>query len=240
LLYIQSYLIIYNKKQNSQRSMNCPKCSFLISKEQVNVTTDIAQCTRCGLVFKISDFLQFEDPHFNIDEPPPGIKIKNEFSRRIITATTRSYYAFFLIPFAAIWSVGSLNAIYGSQLRNGEVNIFLLLFGLPFIIGSIFLWKNAIMSSLGKVVIVTNDQGGEIFTGFGPLGITKTFEWESTSRIFKEQFYSSSFREDRTQIIIEGSRRIKFGDRLTDQRNDYVLKALQELKIKSNKIKHRY
>ena len=48
-------------------------------------------------------------------------------------ATTRSPIAFFLVPFMCVWSGGSLGGVYGSQVLNGEFDLGISLFGIPFI-----------------------------------------------------------------------------------------------------------
>ncbi|WP_322550204.1 hypothetical protein [Flavobacterium psychraquaticum] len=118
--------------------MNCPQCSSEIQTENINIQSDIAQCIKCKNIFKISE--NIEDPNdksFSISNNPDGTWFKTEFNETIIGASTRSPIAFFLVPFMLVWSGGSLGGIYGSQIKNGEFNLLISLFGIPFILGSL-------------------------------------------------------------------------------------------------------
>lgn len=168
--------------------MNCPQCSSEIQTENINIKADIAQCLKCKNVFKISE--NIEDPNdknFSISNNPDGTWFKTEFNETIIGASTRSAAAFFLVPFMLVWSGGSLGGIYGSQIKNGEFNLLISLFGIPFILGSLLFWSLALMAIWGKVEITLNNKGGKIFTGIGSIGKTKHFLWSDVSTIKESQ-----------------------------------------------------
>lgn len=67
---------------------------------------------------------------------------------------------------------GALGGIYGSQIMAGEFNLMLSLFGIPFVLGTLFLGSIALMTVCGKVVVSTSYDQGKIFTGVGPFGWT--------------------------------------------------------------------
>ena len=168
--------------------MNCPKCKFQITKEYINIMTDVAQCQHCDYIFKISEVLSNEiDDGFNINIPPGGAWIRTELNYIVIGATTRSPIAFFLVPFMIVWSGGSIGSIYGSQIVNGKFDPEMALFGIPFLIGSIIFWSIAAMAIWGKVEITIDNNGGKVFTGLQNIGLTKKFTWEDISTIKENQ-----------------------------------------------------
>lgn len=208
--------------------MKCPKCNSVIENDKINIQTDIAQCSHCNEVFKISESLNVVDEKFDINDPPAGAWMKNDYDVVIIGATTRSPIAFFLVPFMLIWSGGSLGGIYGSQIISGEFNLFMSLFGIPFVLGSILFWSLTLMAIWGKVEMTLDNNGGKIFTGLGTIGITKKFEWKDISKI-KESRTNFNYRVSRgSKIILEDKKRISFGSGLKENRRYYLFKSLQK------------
>ena len=221
--------------------MNCTKCKTPIGKENLNIMTDLGQCSHCGHIFKISESLtDTVDDHFDINNAPKGAWVKKDFNQMVIGASTRSPLAFFLVPFMIVWSGASIGGIYGTQIISGEFNIFMSLFGIPFLFGSFIFWSLALMSIWGKVEITIDKQGGTIFTGIGSVGRNKKFTWDEISSVNENLVlysYNRSRNNSGNSIVLEGKRRISFGSRLNENRRFYILKALQITlkKIKSNK-----
>lgn len=221
--------------------MNCTKCKTPIGKENLNIMTDLGQCSHCGHIFKISESLtDTVDDHFDINNAPKGAWVKKDFNQIVIGASTRSPLAFFLVPFMIVWSGGSIGGIYGTQIISGEFNIFMSLFGIPFLIGSVIFWSLALMSIWGKVEITIDKQGGTIFTGIGSLGRNKKFTWDEIDTV-KENIVLYSYNRSRNNsgngIVLEGKRRINFATGLNESRRYYLFKAMKSIfsKIKSNK-----
>ena len=218
--------------------MNCPACHATIANENINIQTDIARCGNCNYIFKISENLSTADPTFDMNDAPSGAWIEKGFNEITVGATTRSPVAFFLVPFMLIWSGGSLGGIYGSQLITGKFNPFMSLFGIPFIIGSVIFWTIALMAIWGKVVIVADSEGGEVFTGLGNTGIRKRFRWQDVSVIREDRATLRYPGSKGRQILIEGKNRIAFGSGLNTERSYYLLKSLQQLQSQySKKVK---
>lgn len=215
--------------------MKCPNCSTEIEKENINIKTDIAQCTSCGSIFKISEQISStSSDSFDINVPPKGTWLVKEMHSTKIGASTRSPIAFFLVPFMLVWSGGSIGGIYGSQILTGEFNLMMSLFGIPFILGSIIFWSIALMAIWGKVELTLDKSGGKIFTGLGNIGYTQRFIWEEISMVIEKQ---KSFTSNYEGIQLEGKRRITFGIGLRSSRRYYLYKALQIIlqKVKTSK-----
>ena len=208
--------------------MKCPKCNATINTEQINVKTDIAQCISCGTLFKISENLGNDAyDNFDITNLVDGTWYKIEHNNTIIGATTRSPVAFFMVPFMLVWSGGSLGGIYGTQLINGEFDLFQSLLGIPFIIGSIVFWSLALMSIWGKVELTLNNRGGKIFTGIGSIGLVKQFLWKDITTLTEKKATLRYPGSQGGSLIFEGQKRISFGNGLKQKRLYFLLRAIK-------------
>jgi hypothetical protein len=170
-----------------------------------------------------------------LNNTPSGAWIDKEFNKTTLGATTRSPIAFFLVPFMLVWSGGSIGGIYGNQIISGVFDPFMSLFGIPFIIGSVIFWTLTLMAIWGKIEIVLTNDGGEIFTGIGNIGIKKRFMWKEVSSITEEKSNLSYSGSKGGLILIEGKNRIEFGRGLNSERSYYILKSLQKIKMQITK-----
>ncbi|MCP4522340.1 MAG: hypothetical protein GY827_11725 [Cytophagales bacterium] len=211
--------------------MNCPNCNTEIDPQNINIQTDIAQCQSCHHIFKISENIEtMNHDGFDMDDPPKGTWIKREMNKMVIGVSTRSPFAFFLIPFMVVWSSMSIGGIYGSQIMSGEFNPFMSLFGIPFLLGSIIFWSIALMTITGKVELTLDKQGGKIFTGVGVIGITKRFQWSEVSSIEEKVSNLRMRGRQNTSLVFEGKRRISFGYGLIrEHRQYYLYRALKQI-----------
>lgn len=221
-------------------ALSCPACGHQLSEEQINIATDVGVCPGCNHVFSVSRALsgapvagakgnlnpsatQVSDS-FDIDQTPAGVTFENRGALGwTIRSTTRSAAAFFLVPFSCVWSGGSLGGIYGMQIANGEFSLILSLFGLPFLIGSIVLVSVSAMSVFGHLVVTYDGEGGSVFTGLGPVGWRRYFDWEDVSYIEETQHNNS------VAIAMVGQTRTIFGSTLSADRRFYFRQALQVL-----------
>lgn len=225
--------------------LKCPNCDVYLSTRQMNVDNDLAICHDCNEAFKISRLLDPEPERevyenagwvssasdsFNINDPPGGVSYDNNGMGWRIAATTRSWSAFFLVPFMCIWSGFSLGGIYGSQIAEGKFDPFLSLFGIPFVLGTLLFGSFAVLSVIGRIVIRTDEMdhdAGSIFLGVGPIGWTRRFRWSEVRRI-DETVGSGKNRSTRITLFRDSSD-INFGDMLSEKRRRYILHAMRQL-----------
>jgi hypothetical protein len=221
--------------------MNCPKCHSEIDNSHINIQTDVAQCINCNHIFRISKSItpnleDAQDNLFDINTPPKGAWVKKEMDKIIIGATTRSPIAFFLVPFMIVWSGGSIGGIYGTQIAQGEFNLVMSLFGIPFLLGSILFWSIALLAIWGKVELTLDRTGGTIFTGIGNLGLRNKFKWDEISGIQEGKSNTKYPGSNGSNITLEGRNRISFGAGINDSRQYYIYKALKSI---ANKVKNK-
>lgn len=219
---------IRQASRQSIMKLVCETCHAHIPSDDVNVQKDIAFCRTCNSAFPISEAVHDSAiSQASLNDPPKGAWLTRTPKEAVIGATTRSKSAFFIVPFALVWAGGSLGGIYGTQIASGEFNILLCLFGVPFLIGSIFLTGMALMTMFGKVELRFDYNGDRIFTGIGMLGWTRKFDLSEVESIKEDLSAQRSNNGNQLCIVMEGKRRIRFGSMLSDDRRYFMINALR-------------
>ncbi len=208
--------------------ITCPKCRSLVPASRCNVDTNVAVCDRCSEAFTISSLVATgKAAHdFDIHDPPRGAWFADTGNGWQLGASTRSAMAFFLVPILCVWSGGSLGGLYGSQIINGEFNLLMSIFGIPFFLGTLFLGSIALMSICGHVLVTVEDDVGRLFVGIGPIGWTRRFRWSSITAV-EEQ--TATQNQSSKVLALVGQRRLQFGTMLSDPRRYYLLQCLRQL-----------
>lgn len=208
--------------------VTCPRCSQLIGGSDVNVATDVARCARCDQVFVLSALVQAgSSGPANLDDPPRGAWYRSEFDGFEVGATTRSPIAFFLVPFVCVWSGLSIGVLYGLQVIHQRFDLYQSLFGIPFVLSTLFLGAVALMTVCGKVVVRVSDAGGIVFSGVGRIGWSRTFTpWEVTS--VRVERYPSGNNQQPLTILLDGPHKLRFASQLTEVRRDFLANVLRQ------------
>jgi len=207
---------------------SCPKCRADIPLADVNVSTDVALCRKCGQTWSYSELIQNDAAAaFTPQSPPNGAWFRETPPQAFeVGVSTRSLGALFLVPFVCVWSAIALGGIYGTQFAKGQFNLTQSLFGVPFLFGALFLGSRALMSAGGKLVVAVDGDSGVIFSGIGPIGTRQRFDWRKVSSIRLTRSRGSRggiFR----RITFEGERQLSFGANVKDARLNFMLAALR-------------
>ena len=110
---------------------------------------------------------------------------------------------------AAFWSLLLAVFLYGAFHSERKVRIELFLFLSPFLLLSLGLWVAALMSICGKVVVEINGRDGTVFSGIGPMGWRRRFDWAQVQKIRISTVYGSGFG-NKQRITLEGDRVLGF------------------------------
>jgi hypothetical protein len=145
--------------------------------------------------------------------PPKGVSLVETMDGFHLSISTRSWAAVFLVPFTLVWSGGSLGGIYGTQIAKGEFGLAQSLFGLPFLIGSVFLIGLTVMAVAGRLIVEL--AGGRLRLRAGALGVyrTKSADWRDVrgcrlTEVSLRGRYSNSFQ---VEVAVEGGKPLRVG-----------------------------
>ena len=166
--------------------LHCPECGLPIPVSEIAPSAGLAVCRSCEQSFDLEacktavPFAQRSQPMPT--NPPAGVEVAESMDGFRVSVTTRSAIAWFLVPFMCVWSGGSLGGIYGTQIYKGEFNLFQSLFGIPFLLGTIFFGSFAMMALCGKHVLEV--RGDELRHRVGFLGLywTTRRRWSDYDR----------------------------------------------------------
>jgi len=210
--------------------VTCPKCRTEIPLVDVNVSTDIALCRRCGTTYSFAELQLNHEETAGVDlaRPPRGAWLRRQANEFEVGAICRSWGAIFIVPFTLVWAGGSLSGIYGTQIIHGKFDWFQSLFGIPFLLGSVVLVTVSLMMTLGKVVVRASGDQGAVFVGVGPLGWTRKFR---RSEIKMVRLSLSKWRQNERNVPmleLDGPKPIRFGSGLTEVRRNFMLAAVRQ------------
>ena len=153
-------------------------------------------CPKCGERLRLEDLIAEDDAstsHARLlyGNPPKHLMVENDYADGLPVTTIRykrtSPTALFLIPFTCVWAGGSLAGIYGSQIVKHAFDLKLSLFGIPFVIGSIFLVSACLFALFGKHVLTLSCGNGTYFRGVGPFGRTTRFGYNRETKVLCDE-----------------------------------------------------
>jgi hypothetical protein len=207
----------------------CPRCRSEIPLDDVNVSKDLALCRQCGQTWSYADLNEDNKASNFVPSSAPGGTWCEETGPGtfMVGSTTRSALAFFLVPFMCAWSGLSLGGIYGTQFTKGHFNLRESLIGIPFILGTLLFGSIAVMSVCGKVTVSLAGDDGVIFTGVGPIGWRRRFNWRKVTSIRRTEKIGNR-GSTYEQITFEGEKRLNFAAGVKTERLDFMLAVLRK------------
>jgi hypothetical protein len=198
---------------------HCPECGLPIETADLAPAQGLAVCRFCEKPFPLAacqTAVPFAQRNIVPElTPPKGVDVVETMDGFRLTLSSRSCIAFFLVPFTLFWAGGSLGGIYGTQIAKGKFELLQSLFGLPFLVGSVFLIAVTAMAVAGRSVVEL--AGGRLNLRTGALGIyrTKSADWrdvrgcrltEVTRR--GRSSYATSYQ---VEVAVEGAEPLRFG-----------------------------
>ncbi len=206
-------------------SHHCKFCQAQIAIDDVNVSTDLALCRACGRTMPFSEIASLPGiPDADLQAPPKGVRIEDDFAgARTVTYKKISPVVWFLIPFTVLWSGGSMSAIFGKQLQRGTVDMAEVLFGLPFLLGTLVLIGVIAYLLLGNWRIRFAQGLCEVSTGVGPLRWTRRLPCDRTSRVSLQTGSVKVNNVPQQAICIEtNGKSLKFGSLIPKDPKTYI------------------
>lgn len=229
--------------------LRCHACDIEIRGRQIDVRSNEATCPQCGASYAISQligadaYLKGTDPHavrvperFDIMCPPPGVTYQNRGRGWCIEASIRSRGSWFLVPVFLFWNGIAMGLVVGKQVLEGEFDLSITLFGIPFFLIGITIGLFMLLALLGNVTVVSDERDedeGSVRLGVGPIGMTKRFRWSDIQGVIETDSGGEMNGQPVMQITLERPEGdVHFGTLLPDHRRRYVMHALQQLTAK--------
>jgi hypothetical protein len=192
----------------------CPGCRHPIPLQDINVAKDIALCRSCGKTWTFSLVRSASEiGEVNLEQPPRGVRVETDFEGTTIRYRRISRGVIFLIPFTAAWGGFSLAGVYGSQIRSGHFELGQSLFGLPFLLGTVGLCTAILYMLFGRWEIKLQRGEGTVFTGVGPVGWRRRFEFGLGAQVALEpSSYEVNHQRQEAIVLSQGGQKvISFG-----------------------------
>lgn len=133
----------------------------------------------------------------------------------------------FLIPFASVWSGITVGGIYILPLLKGEPikNVFV---GIPFLLGSLFLWGIVFLMLFGRGrVYLESGRGRYTFKVFG-LGVSRSFDLRKDTEVSCEEVVSSKGVAQTTIRVRNDYQSVKICTGWSEDAVDFVYDMLQQ------------
>ena len=216
-------------------AIHCPKCDAEIPDTDFNVATDVAYCRVCKINYKYSELSSRIEPtelnqsqvpkHVTVEETPAGMRI---IYKKV------SLLVLFLIPFTCLWGGGSMTGIYIVPLVKGKVEPFMMLFGLPFLLGTIVLAYVNAFCLFGSTIIVVGRSESYVSTGVGPLRWKRTFDLGSVRTVSLKDTQMRNNRQTMKviELNLEDNSKVEFGSYMDDTARKFIAQVIASLIVK--------
>ncbi len=204
----------FMEKMLAAKPFVCPNCGQELPLADVNVAQDVALCRACrytGSFLAAATVPRLTDEE--LARPPKRVSLQRGFGDELtVTCRPRRATLWFLIPFTAFWSGGSMAGIYGSQIASGNFDPKLSLFGLPFLAGTVVLTTVILYCLFGRTAVTLSKGRIQIFTGLFGVGRSREMECGPGTAVAIAQSNFRSNNATQPEIVVtSGENRLKFG-----------------------------
>ncbi len=198
-----------------QRPFACPQCGGELAKDDVNVAQNVALCRACGYQGEFLNALLI--PALNdhdLTHPPKRVRLTRGFGDTlVITCFPARGSLGFLIPFTMFWSGISIWGLYIRPLTaEGPTEWRTLLFGLPFLLGTIGLLIHIAYLVTGRTVLTVSKDQLEWYMGVFNIGRRKTLARgpATTVTLAKSNYQVNKVQQPEIVVTSQG-RTLRFG-----------------------------
>ena len=204
----------FMEKMLSAKPFKCPNCGQELPLADVNVAQDVALCRACNYT---GSFLAAATvPRLTDEElarPPKRVSLKREFGDALtMTCRPRKGALWFLLPFIAFWSGGSMAGIYVVPLVKGTFSWQEGLFGIPFLAGTVALLGIVCYLLFGRTEVMLSKGRIRVFTGVFGRGRTREMECgPGTAVTIEKSNYRSNNVPQPEIVVTSGGNQLKFG-----------------------------
>lgn len=214
--------------------LHCPDCGLPIPATEVAPSAGLAVCRLCDRTYPLAACQAAAPLEERADlpsgPPPKGVTVTEAVDGFRVAISTRSCMAVFLVPFTLFWSGGSLGGLYGTQIYKGEFNPMMSLFGIPFLIGSVFLIGFTAMTVAGRQVIEL--KGGRLHVHAGAFGLRwgRSVDWRDVESVRLNESPMKARRSygstHEVEVVVRGDKPLSLGSGVDPERLRWMTRFL--------------
>lgn len=214
--------------------LHCPDCGLPIPATEVAPSAGLAVCRLCDRTYPLAACQAAAPLEERADlpsgPPPKGVTVTEAVDGFRVAISTRSCMAVFLVPFTLFWSGGSLGGLYGTQIYKGEFNLMMSLFGIPFLIGSVFLIGFTAMTVAGRQVIEL--KGGRLHVHAGAFGLRwgRSVDWRDVESVRLNESPMKARRSygstHEVEVVVRGDKPLSLGSGVDPERLRWMTRFL--------------
>ncbi len=211
--------------------LHCPDCGLTIPTSEVAPSAGLAVCRLCDRTYPLEACRHAKPLDARADQPlgppPKGVTVAEGIDGFRLEISTRSCMALFLVPFTLFWAGGSLGGIYGTQIHKGEFSLWLSLFGLPFLLGSVFLIGFTAMTVAGRHVVEL--RAGRLHVHAGALGLRwgRSVDWRDVEDARLGEKSTRNYRPVHEVVVaVRGDKPLSFGSGVEAERLRWAVRFL--------------
>lgn len=203
----------------------CPSCREQIPADRLDGASEWVECPHCETE-TLRTLLRAEQPtpaDLALANPPFGCWFHENAEGWRIGAMTLSPLALAVVPLAVIWIHFVGGRGLASVIQRGVFDLKAVLFCCISIGGSTMMACALAVVVAGKCEIVVRRDEARVFTGVGPIGKTRRFDWANVRRI------SECWIRRRRGIVLRGTSTVRFETGAPLRRHVFLIEGLREL-----------
>ena len=214
----------------------CPHCGVTVALDDVDVPRDTAHCRACGETSSLALLCDIAGlAAVDLTQPPRRVRVRTDprgsariECRRVLPAVR------IVAPFTLLAGGGALWLIYDRSCAGGVFDIARFLLVIPFTIIAVVLLCITVYTLFGRWVITLAPGRGTVFTGVGPLGWRRRFEYDRHSHVSVQPTDDKVNDEPLTGVVVHaGTKRLAFGTLLSDEAKRFVAAVVRDSILKS-------
>lgn len=200
--------------------IQCPQCKREIPPADFNISTDIAFCRQCNKQYCYSELGNIVSSRsFDYSSWPRHLKYSTDPEGEQITYRKLSPIILFLVPFCALWSGGSMYGIYIKPIMDHNLTWGGALFGIPFLIGTLFMLSLIVLLLFGAFKVRVGSS--EAWYGWSVLGLMKKKHFDprliASVQLVDSTFRRNNVRQQEIVLTMKDGQEVKFGAMMDEE-----------------------
>ncbi len=177
----------------------CPHCKIELPEQDFNVATDKAYCRLCKKTFTFNEAVAAPGRKFNPGSPPAHVRVVDYGNGMVLSYRKIPWFAFLLIPFAAIW-IGVMTTVIAKELMKKGFGPEMFFF-FPFLIAVVAMLGVIIFMLFGRTEIRERPDALDFFTGAFGFGRRKIIKFSEIDHAMVATYAVNNMRGQQAMRI---------------------------------------